>query len=63
MDEQEIRDHKRQMKGAKDVLKMCHCGKQRAKHTIPEARECKKNEEMGLHQSVEPEKKKRSSLI
>jgi hypothetical protein len=57
------------MKGAKDVLKMCYNpihgpkGKQRARHTVQEAKDCMKAMEQGLHESVEPDKKRRQSLI
>lgn len=39
----EVIERRKMLKGMKDLGRMCHCGKLRVNHTIPEANQCKKN--------------------
>lgn len=42
---EEIRDHKRIMRGMKELSKKCAtCGRPKTRHTIQEAKHCMKNE-------------------
>lgn len=54
----------KQARALKELNKNCEvCGRPKTRHENFEANNCKRIIQKGLHQSVEPEKKARSSLV